>query len=74
MIKTLASQMIDGYNDVFSEYDMFDVRSTSNVLITTLAHTSIFLSVEVEYSTSDTIEYWYNMPVFFTTVLTCLPI
>lgn len=47
MIKTLASQMIDGYNDMLSEYDMFDVRSASNVLITILAHTSIFLSVEV---------------------------
>lgn len=60
--------MIDGYNDTF------DIRNTSSVRITLLAHTRNFLSVEVEYSTSNTIEYWYNMPVFFTAVLTWLPI
>lgn len=49
--------MIDGYKDMLSEYDVFDVRSTSNVLITIFAHTRNFLSVEVEYSTSNINEY-----------------
>lgn len=55
---------------MLSKYDIFDVRSTSYFLITILAHTRIFLSVEAEYSTSNTIEYWYNVPVFFTALLT----
>lgn len=59
---------------MLSENDAFDVRTTSNVLITILAHTRKSLSVEVECSTSNTIEYWYNMPVVFTFVLTCFPI